>query len=163
MIEHRIEKLERELRRFKLYAALLALALGALLLTGFRLRGMEDGVLHVRGIVIEDAAGIIAHMSQGLGYLPQHGIGQLDDVADGHAVHLSDGHRRVNRGACIAATGCGHPDARKSGFQACLLRLNSRYRRLGGWRRTCRSPTGSGPEGSSPNEFGTGCPSSLPP
>jgi hypothetical protein len=33
----------------------------------------------------------------------------------------------------------------------------------GGWRRTYRSPTGSGPEGSSPNEIGTGCPSSLPP
>src|SRR5205807_1295171 len=69
-------------------------------------------VIHGIEHVIEDAAGIIAHMSQGLGYLPQHGIGQLDDVADGHAVHLSDGHRRVNRGARIAATGCGHPDAR---------------------------------------------------
>jgi DNA polymerase-3 subunit gamma/tau len=32
----------------------------------------------------------------------------------------------------------------------------------GGWRQTCRLPIGSGPEGSSPNEFGTGCPSSLP-
>ena len=33
----------------------------------------------------------------------------------------------------------------------------------GGWRRTCRSPTGSGPEGSSPNEFRHGSRASLPP
>src|SRR5215208_4423213 len=32
----------------------------------------------------------------------------------------------------------------------------------GGWRQTCRLPIGSGPEGSSPNEFGMGCSSSLP-
>src|SRR5690606_11390083 len=33
----------------------------------------------------------------------------------------------------------------------------------GGWRRTGPSPLRSGPEGSSRNEFGSGCPSSLPP
>ncbi len=32
---------------------------------------------------------------------------------------------------------------------------------LGGWLQTCLSPTGSDPEGSSPNEFGAGCMSSL--
>ena len=33
----------------------------------------------------------------------------------------------------------------------------------GDWRQTHPSPTGSGPEGSSPNELGAGCLSSLPP
>ena len=47
-------------------------------------------------------------------------------------------------------------------FRPCLLGLTADIG-PGGWRRTCRSPTGSGPEGSSPNEIGTGCPSSLPP
>ena len=39
---------------------------------------------------------------------------------------------------------------------ACFLALPGRYKAPGGWRWTSHSPTGSGPEGSSPNERGSG-------
>src|SRR5579872_3986372 len=38
----------------------------------------------------------------------------------------------------------------------CFPGLPGRYKRPGGWRWTSHSPTGSGPEGSSPNERGSG-------
>src|SRR5581483_2512462 len=38
----------------------------------------------------------------------------------------------------------------------CFPPLLARYKSSGGWRWTSHSPTGSGPEGSSPNERGSG-------
>src|SRR6185312_9709409 len=48
--------------------------------------------------------------------------------------------------------------AHRAGADAptCFLALPGRYKRPGGWRWTSHSPTGSGPEGSSPNERGSG-------
>jgi hypothetical protein len=40
--------------------------------------------------------------------------------------------------------------------RACFPIAHGRYKRSGGWRWTSHSPTGSGPEGSSPNERGSG-------
>ena len=45
----------------------------------------------------------------------------------------------------------------------CHRGLDPRYTPLGGWQQARASPTGSGPEGSSPNERFAGCSSSLPP
>src|SRR3954449_12300803 len=43
-----------------------------------------------------------------------------------------------------------------AGASACFLPPLARYKTPGGWRWTSHSPTGSGPEGSSPNEPGSG-------
>jgi hypothetical protein len=53
----RIEKLERDLRLMKLYAALLTLALAAGAIAAFRPAEQGTEVIRVRGIVIEDARG----------------------------------------------------------------------------------------------------------
>ena len=47
--------------------------------------------------------------------------------------------------------------------RGCHRGLDPRYTQAGGWQQARASPTGSGPEGSSPNERFAGCSSSLPP
>jgi hypothetical protein len=56
-MEDRIEKLERDLRRMKLYATLLTLVIGLGALAAFRQVEQDSQVLRARGIVIEDARG----------------------------------------------------------------------------------------------------------
>jgi DNA polymerase III subunit gamma/tau len=48
-------------------------------------------------------------------------------------------------------------------FMTCQALVAAPYSASRGWQRTYRSPTGSGPEGSSPNETVMGCSSSLSP
>ena len=72
-------------------------------------------------------------------------------LAMGDAVRTSA--RLIARGESADAAECSR-HGRLASRGACLLFAFPPYSRPGGWRRTCRSPTGSGPEGSSPNETG---------
>jgi hypothetical protein len=56
-MDDRIEKLERDLRRMKLYAALLTLVVGVGAVAAFHQAHQGSRVLRARGIVIEDARG----------------------------------------------------------------------------------------------------------
>lgn len=56
-MQERIEKLERELRLMKLYAAFLTVAIAVGAITAFRPAAQGTEVIRARGIVIEDARG----------------------------------------------------------------------------------------------------------
>ncbi len=78
---------------------------------------------------------------------------------------FSDGFIAVWLLGCFGSTGA-RADLRRNKGRArpgCHRRRDPRYTHLGGWQQARASPTGSGPEGSSPNERFAGCSSSLPP
>ena len=56
-MDDKIEKLERDLRRLKLYAFLLTAALMWLVLAGFQSKPDNHGILRTRGLIIEDQTG----------------------------------------------------------------------------------------------------------
>jgi len=102
-LEQRIEKLERRSRRFMGLSLLLGIALATLLLSGFTVGPKaNDGVMRVKGLIVEDAQGR-ARVLLGAPF-PEDKARKRTDVRSTAMVFLDEhGHDRLTVGESLPA------------------------------------------------------------